>query len=560
MNNHSKLGSAVLLSLALVAPLSATQANTLFLVGGGMKSCASQNLAACNAAALPVNLAEGSRTGLRFSLSDDNLARASAANHWHSAEHAKQALQQLQRLAKRLGTDPVSKSSLQQALREQDDSNDWYQSLSDQQWYLLLDRLEAPQLDDQGERLKESTWLQYNRDPHTPQLVARFTELAAKAGDKADGEAPLLLVMTSSARDPFEAHDFYLSLFASAGAQVRWLPLDASVQAARRDRACDQLPRYREQVQGNAERQRIYPKLAQAQRAHCQQPQLGLELLAQADGLFINGGDQWLTWQALRHPDGGDTPELALIKQRVAKGTLVVGGTSAGTAVQASGVMISNGSNLSALRDGPVDAPPPARDCDGGPACDGLAGDQLTFNPQGGLGLFIPGLTDTHFSERGRQLRLAILANQTQVPIAVGVDENTALEVSGNRWQVLGQGGVWIWQSALQRSHYLRPGDTATWQADTLAVELGQVNSGPHPGPSIEQSVQLDTDQIHQLAQQLCQQQGTLAQGHIDLGDSALLVSLKADGQTHFSPDPSGCSYRDLSLSIVPYPISQEDD
>ncbi|MBY5991214.1 cyanophycinase [Ferrimonas balearica] len=553
MNKYSLWMAALGMGLGLLIAPQHAQARTLFLVGGGMQSCASQNLKACERGALDPLALRQSRTQLKVALTPAALDRATGTEHWPSAEAARQARRHLATVAEAQGSDPISKADFTDALRDSEAGEQWYQGLSDAQWYTLVDRLEAIQTDRYGQRLEERVFLEANRDPHTPELVNRFAALAAQAGGKTQpGKHPVLVVMTSSARDPFEARDFYQGLFASTGAEVHWLPLDASVQSARRAHECRNLERHRQQVQGNADRARVYPQLAAAQQQLCIQPQSGLDLLARADGLFINGGDQWLTWQALRAPDGTPSDELTLIARRVAEGRLVVGGTSAGTAVQAGPVMITNGSNASALLTGPTAAPPPARDCDGSAACRGLQGDSLTYEPLGGLGLFESGITDTHFTERGRQLRLARLAAHSGQALAVGVDENTALIVQSERWQVLGQAGVWVWQTP-GTTHYLQPGDEAQWRDGTLSVALANpIKEGHHDeNAPLVRALSLENADYRRLADALCQstQQQTL--GQITLGERRFGALLTVNEESEFGRGPSGhCSYKNLSLKV----------
>ncbi len=554
MNRYAKSTGWLLSALTLSSLLMPASASTLFLVGGGMQSCTSQNLKACDRSALDPLALRQAKSRLMVALTPQAIQRAAQPAHWLSEQDASQARHLLAALAQDLGTDPVSKADFRDALVASPEGERWYHSLSDRQWALLIDRLEAPQVGRDGERLRERVWLEANRDPHTPGLVARFIELAARAGGLGSGQArPTIVVMTSSARDPFEAHDFYLSLFASQGAEVHWLPLDASVQAARQANQCSQLERFRQTVQGNADRARVYPQLAAQQQQFCFQPERELTLLNQADGLFINGGDQWLTWQALRLADGSDSEALTLIKRRVAEGTLVVGGTSAGTAVQSGPVMISNGSNERALSDGPVQQPPPERDCDGSETCNGLYGDSLTYDARGGLGLFADGITDTHFSERGRQVRLATLANHTLQPLAIGVDENTALVIEDDQWQVVGAGGVWVWQSARSASHYLQPGDRARWHEGRLSVTLAApLPSSPRDADApLVRPLELDNHDYRRLANELCVSSQRQALGQVQQQRRQYGVVLTASEQTRFGKGPAGrCSYTDLTLSL----------
>jgi len=80
----------------------------------------------------------------------------------------------------------------------------------------------------------------------------------------------------------------------------------------------------------------------------------------------------------------------------------------------------------------------------------------LTSYGPGGIGLFTGGLLDTHFANRGRQGRLVeLLVDSRGLTTghhrAIGIDENTALVVTGDWTQrhaaVIGQRGVWLFDT-----------------------------------------------------------------------------------------------------------------
>lgn len=207
-------------------------------------------------------------------------------------------------------------------------------------------------------------------------------------------------------------------------------------------------------------------------------------------GFFFGGGDQgrlitcfFLTSAGTR----SDSPALAAIRQRFAAGA-VVGGTSAGTAIMAGAPMITGGESYNALRYGPYTTINPDYP------------DDLSYDPQGGFGLFSYGLLDTHFSERGRQGRIVRLAAAVAKPMAYGVDENTALVVtdadtSAARMEVIGQNGVWLfdlsqasvgtgsyWSISAVKASYLTSGDSfnpgtkqitfASWKTSLAGREI----------------------------------------------------------------------------------------
>ncbi|WP_438864543.1 cyanophycinase [Neptunicella sp.] len=333
-----------------------------------------------------------------------------------------------------------------------------YRNMPNDLYHALLDCLQTIQLNEKNQRVTEKVDLANNKNRQARFVYQKFVEIAQHRAGK--GNKPKIAIITASSRDPFEAIDFYLDVFTQAGAEVVWLPLDQTYQSARFLEAmgvngCQRLTELREK-QGSFNREAVYPKYTEMQRQYCQQPQKMLDQLASLDGVFFNGGDQSLTLKALRKFDGSPTAELALIQTRMLAHQLVVGGTSAGTAVQSGGEfnhrpipMISNGSSAHAFLRGVFAIAPPLESCGTDQDCgNGLQGADVTYNHQGGTGLFNSGIVDTHFSERDREGRLAMLATQTQTRYGFGVDEATALLVSvkpdTTDMAVIGHGGVWI--------------------------------------------------------------------------------------------------------------------
>jgi cyanophycinase len=160
------------------------------------------------------------------------------------------------------------------------------------------------------------------------------------------------------------------------------------------------------------------------------------------NAFIFGGGDQSLITQAFfrenaKTGDRKETKVFKALKEQYENGA-VVAGTSAGTTVQTSSPMITEGESYEALTEDPTEligSPPFVP--------------ELYYNPLGGLGFFDYGLLDTHFSERGRQGRIISLAAEVGVDRTFGVDENTALIVTDADtpdvdMEVLGQGGVFI--------------------------------------------------------------------------------------------------------------------
>ncbi len=137
-----------------------------------------------------------------------------------------------------------------------------------------------------------------------------------------------------------------------------------------------------------------------------------LEAINKATGIFFTGGDQARITSILK-----DTEIDTTIHKRYAEG-VVVGGTSAGAAVMPD-VMIVEGDSETNPRIEIVDMGP-------------------------GMG-FLPGVViDQHFSQRGRLGRLIAALSQQPAVLGFGIDENTAIVVTDDEFEVVGQGCITI--------------------------------------------------------------------------------------------------------------------
>lgn len=138
--------------------------------------------------------------------------------------------------------------------------------------------------------------------------------------------------------------------------------------------------------------------------------------LATVSGVFFTGGDQRRITNIL----GGSRVD-SLLHARLGRsdGGIVLAGTSAGAAMM-SGTMIVGGSDSDAR--------------------------VATACVRTGPGLeFLPGvLIDMHFAERGRLNRLLSAIAMYPHELGLGIDEDTAIEVHGDRFEVLGSGAVTV--------------------------------------------------------------------------------------------------------------------
>lgn len=413
---------------------------SLMLAGGALSVCSSMSPKYCTG---DIRFPNKAKTRHLYELSEQSLARFQATPAW-----ARLDVETQRALLAALGS---ANSNLLDIEALHDRLGPLGDSLNDASYFALLDTLEWVQLTQEGEPKTEQVRLEQGKNA---QGASHFAAFVSRAARQAGNQPPKIGIVTASARDPFEAASFYQQAFTQAGAIAQWLPLDSALQQAwgygDREAGCKELATLGENYQGYHDRQRIYPALWDKYHHVCLNPEGLLRTLATLDGLFLSGGDQSLTLAAWLGADGQPSAALKLIKERFAKGELIIGGTSAGTAVMASGGMITGGTSQGALDFGVVAAPPVSERCEALGCKARNPADTLTYRPGGGLGLYPFGVTDTHFSERGRQIRLVLLQDKSQTGLGVGVDENTALWLSkdGQYAVIEGEGGVWFSEPA----------------------------------------------------------------------------------------------------------------
>lgn len=137
-----------------------------------------------------------------------------------------------------------------------------------------------------------------------------------------------------------------------------------------------------------------------------------LEAIEKATGVFFTGGNQARITSVLR-----ETELDKLLHKRLAEG-LVIGGTSAGAAMMPD-MMIVEGDSETNPRIEIVEMEP------------GMA--------------FLPGVViDQHFAQRGRIGRLLSAVAQQPVNLGFGIDENTAIVVTNNQIEVVGEGAITV--------------------------------------------------------------------------------------------------------------------
>lgn len=136
-----------------------------------------------------------------------------------------------------------------------------------------------------------------------------------------------------------------------------------------------------------------------------------LRLLDDAEAVFFSGGDQLRITSQI-----GDTGIESRVRRIFDRGGLVAG-TSAGASVM-SETMLVKGASAESHRIGDLHMAP-------------------------GLGLIRDVIIDQHFAERGRFGRLLGAVAHNPRVLGLGIDEDTAIVVEGDRFEVIGSGAVY---------------------------------------------------------------------------------------------------------------------
>lgn len=137
-----------------------------------------------------------------------------------------------------------------------------------------------------------------------------------------------------------------------------------------------------------------------------------LAVLDGAGGVFFSGGDQLRISSQI-----GDTPIERRIRELHDAGG-VIAGTSAGASVMSETMLVK------------------------GPSAESYRIGELHMAP--GLGLVRDVIIDQHFAERGRYGRLLGAVAHNPRLLGIGIDENTAIVVEGDRFVVIGSGAAYV--------------------------------------------------------------------------------------------------------------------
>ncbi|RDX34424.1 cyanophycinase [Idiomarina abyssalis] len=441
-----------LLSLTVLASLFTAPSNAeedgsyrhLLLAGGGLEACSS--FASDNCDNVDWIDKDTMRTDRYLNLSKKFRSKATAESVWptYREETRKKVADALELIHERLKEDIVpERVFLREFTRRA--TQQLYNALSDAEWNRIIDLIELPVPDS----AREVVNLDENLKGESKAIFQRFVEMAQFVAG--NDQKPTIYFLTSASRNPYDAIDFYSSVFEQLGAEARWLPLDSALVKAQREGRCDELAKIQQEELGAYERDRVHRDRYKEQVAFCKDSDAAAEMIAKTDGLFFNGGDQNLTRSTFVKANNQPGDLLKTIIAAVQQKEVVVGGTSAGTAVMTSKPMISNGTTAQAIKEGAIASDPPPFGCDLDTTCPPNVGpDSLTYHPLGGLSLFHYATLDTHFSERGRQGRLMRLAAASSTPLSIGIDENTAMEVNleTGAFDIIGERGAFFVEDA----------------------------------------------------------------------------------------------------------------
>lgn len=427
----------------------------LFLVGGSWKTCGSYGTSACiDNTSWPGN----AKTQNSYRVTEATLIQLKSLSLWKEGETPIKAalLNILQNFASHHKDKIFDKEQFHNNLKNfsvnfegvSTNASKFIKALPDHLYYPVNDILEAPSMDSEGNFIREKASVNNTRYESSKLIYARFIEAVKKVTP--EGQQPVILVSTASGYDVFAATDYYLDIFTQLGAKAVWIPVEATLTKLLDQGECSDLAKARADYVGVYNRESVYPYLAEYQQQFCDAPEQLVTLAQQANGVFFNGGDQSLTWQSFVDAKNQDRPWLAALRNKFNAGQLVISGTSAGTAVQSGkkgtkeAGMITGGTSDGAMIAGAEDKAPWIERVDPHATIR-----PVTYHGEGGLKFFPYGVLDTHFSERGRQLRLAKLVLASDARFGFGVDETTALvatPIDDNNalFEVVGQNGVYV--------------------------------------------------------------------------------------------------------------------
>lgn len=415
----------------------------LLLMGSAPQVCSSMNADAC--ASRDWIQANDMRTSRLFNLSDVRRREAMRQAVWPREREAirDELVETLEMMAEHFGYGVVPEYRLVERFRSRGHL-DLLSRLTEDEYHRVLDGLEMPTM----EALSEVANIAQTEGPDGD-IVRRFVGSATVA-EAADHE-PVIYIVTAAQRDPLGAFQGYQAMLSDAGAQAKWLPIDATVLRAQANEQCDSLDSLRRHISGAYDRARVHSELHAQQTAFCKEPGAWQTMLDEADGIFFADGNQSLLRDAFMTEEGERSGLLQAMTNKFEAGDLQIAAAGYAAIAMSSGVMVTNGSSREAMTEGSIARPAPRLGCDQDDSCPrGVSPNSLTYNPMGGLGLYPYGMVDVEASERGRHPRMLRLAADTTMPLATAVDRATALlvDTQSGEFTVAGDGAVFFLEQA----------------------------------------------------------------------------------------------------------------
>jgi cyanophycinase len=547
----------------------------MILAGGAMKICSSLSSGECKDA--KKEFSEARKTA-RYQIQENHINELLNPGFWHSRAGAPASADlriMLLTAKQKARNDIYSASALENILEKicvikakvinctRGDTTPVWEKLLDEEQSFILSTFEIPEFK-QGKRIREIASIDDSKNPHGAAILKTFVEAAAK---RSPGKRPRVLFVTASSADPYDAVDFYFSALKQAGAEPVWWPIDQALAAVvYGKKSCAELPQFRIEKLALANRERVFPDLTAMQKMVCENPQALAEFPLHAQGIFFSGGDQWRLRQAMF--DEKDQPNVWLKNLRLAfnRGDIVVGGTSAGSAVQSGVAMLSNGSSKHAVNRGAKISAPISPGCERTKRCPtDMQEDDLSYWPAGGLALADSLVFDTHFSERARELRLLRLLHTANANIGIGIDETSAMHLTWQKDQLqieaLGSSGAWLFDTQAfstrnkkiaARVHYFAPGRQFIWKNN----QLSSLSTTPASDTKVTAEKNIFEDALQAGALRALAQQMTsndAPQATLKADTAKVTLSTTPDTNTWVGPQGQiGVTHLILELSIVP--------
>ncbi|MGB9975703.1 cyanophycinase [Thermovenabulum sp.] len=286
-----------------------------------------------------------------------------------------------------------------------------------------------------------------------------------------------------------------------------------------------------------------------------------IDLVNEAFGVFFTGGDQFRHARCLLTDEGKDTPLMTAIREIYASGGLIAG-TSAGDHIQ-SDPMFGGGTSYEDLTANNIKMYPVT---------------QYDYIPEPnqsimmkGFGFVTQGILDSHFDQRGRIGRLAVALRDSGKAIGIGVDENTAIIIKGNRGRVVGENGVFIIDASNavfgERSEennkvpfsvrglkvtYLTDGDIFDFRTNEIITEKGEINPSGQEYFSNNVFASLENTK---LIKSVAESFFSTAYGVTKENDPSFLVIYRKTSDTRaFKADEKYAVYN-LEMDIKPNPV-----